>query len=121
MRWNSVKKTCQWHVFRNSPAGACAKGLSAEGAGVPSPAPRLLRRSAERRFFVGDDLTLRGILTAREALNRSARPLGQHLALSNLPHSSGSRSLFYYANLGLLEILPTRFKPASRTCRGCAN
>ena len=38
-------------------------------------------------------LTLRGILAAREALNRSARPLGQRLALSGLPHSPGFRSL----------------------------
>ena len=27
MRWNSVKKTCQWHVFRNSPDRACEGGV----------------------------------------------------------------------------------------------
>ena len=32
MRWNPVKKTCLWHVFRDLPAGACAKGESARRA-----------------------------------------------------------------------------------------
>ena len=40
MRWNSVKKTCQWHVFRNSPDRACEGGVGARvaNAGVPSRA-----------------------------------------------------------------------------------
>ena len=41
MRWNFVKKTCRWHVFRNSPDRACEGGVGvrAANAGVPSPAP----------------------------------------------------------------------------------
>ena len=55
----------------------------------------------ERAFFIRDVMTLRESLAAQEAFNRSTRPLGQRLALSGFLHSPGSRSLTYYANLGL--------------------
>ena len=32
MRWNSVKKTAQWAVFRNSPEGFSLRGLLARSA-----------------------------------------------------------------------------------------
>ena len=54
----------------------------------------------EQASSLGDVMTLRGNLAAREAFNRSARPEGQRLALSGPPHSPDSRSLTYYANLG---------------------
>ena len=40
------RKTVQWTVFRNSPEGACAKGLSVRyaNAGFPSPAPQNVRQ-----------------------------------------------------------------------------
>ena len=40
------RKTVQWTVFRNSPEGACAKGLSVRyaNAGFPSPAPKNVRQ-----------------------------------------------------------------------------
>lgn len=40
MRWNSVKKTAQWAVFRNSPEGFSLRGLSREArTGIPSRLP----------------------------------------------------------------------------------
>ena len=41
MRWNSVKKTCRWHVFRNSPDRACEGGVGVRAAntGTPLSAP----------------------------------------------------------------------------------
>ena len=41
MRWNSVKKTCQWHVFRNSPDRACEGrvGFAKGKPGTPLSAP----------------------------------------------------------------------------------
>ena len=52
------RKTVQWTVFRNSPEGACAKGLSVRyaNAGFPSPAPKKRTAMVSRhcRFsFVG--------------------------------------------------------------------
>ena len=52
------RKTVQWTVFRNSPEGACAKGLSGRyaNAGFPSPAPKKRTAMVSRhcRFsFVG--------------------------------------------------------------------
>ena len=32
MRWNSVKKTARWAVFRNSPEGFSLRGLVARSA-----------------------------------------------------------------------------------------
>ena len=55
----------------------------------------------EQASSLGDVMTLRGNLAAREAFNRSARPIGQRLALLGFLHSPGYRSLTYYANLGL--------------------
>ena len=46
-------------------------------------------------------MTLRVALTAHLAFNHAARPEGQRLALLGFLHSPGSRSLTYYANLGL--------------------
>ena len=60
----------------------------------------------ERAFFIRDVMTLRGSLAAQEAFNRSTRPIGQRLALLGFLHSPGSRSLTYYANLGLWIRLP---------------
>ena len=53
LRWNSVKKTCQWHVFRNSPAGACAKGLSVCKANAESRRPLHRSRSSNYLFLSG--------------------------------------------------------------------
>ena len=52
------RKTVQWTVFRNSPEGACAKGLSVRyaNAGFPSPAPKKRTAMVNRhcRFsFIG--------------------------------------------------------------------
>ena len=54
MRWNSVKKTAQWAVFRNSPEGFSLRGRGARSASMSPlcPLQSLLRRSDERRFFV---------------------------------------------------------------------
>ena len=54
MRWNSVKKTAQWAVFRNSPEGFSLRGRGARSASMSPlcPLQSLLRRSHERRFFV---------------------------------------------------------------------
>ena len=37
MRWNSVKKTCRWHVFRNSPDRACEGGVGVRAANAGAP------------------------------------------------------------------------------------
>ena len=44
------------------------------GSNPTSSATRLLRRSPERRFFILNAMTLRGILMAHLAFNRSGRP-----------------------------------------------
>ena len=70
---------------------------------IESPALRHLYLSLfyEQAFFIRNAMTLRESLAAQEAFNRSTRPLGQRLALLGFLHSPGSRSLTYYANLGL--------------------
>ena len=54
MRWNSVKKTCQWHVFRNSPDRACEGGVRVREAGarIPPPPPRNYEPSQSRGLFL---------------------------------------------------------------------
>ena len=54
MRWNSVKKTAQWAVFRNSPEGFSLRGRGARSASMSPlcPLQSLLRRSDERRFWL---------------------------------------------------------------------
>ena len=50
MRWNSVKKTAQWAVFRNSPKGFSLRGRArASEAGVLLLLPR---KSVASRCFV---------------------------------------------------------------------
>ena len=50
MRWNSVKKTAQWAVFRNSPEGFSLRGRARESeAGVLLLLPR---KSVASRCFV---------------------------------------------------------------------
>ena len=55
MRWNSVEKTAQWAVFRNSPEGFSLRGRGARSASMSPlcPLQSLLRRSDERRFLLG--------------------------------------------------------------------
>ena len=55
MRWNSVKKTAQWAVFRNSSEGFGPRDRGARSASMSPlcPLQSLLRRSDERRFLLG--------------------------------------------------------------------
>ena len=53
MRWNSVKKTCRWHVFRNSPDRACegGVGLRRRRSRNPSSSARDAAAPRQGRFF----------------------------------------------------------------------
>ena len=53
MRWNSVKETCQWHVFRNSPDRACEGGVIACAAHnrIPSSPPPVFKPVLRTGFF----------------------------------------------------------------------
>ncbi len=50
MRWNSVKKTAQWSVFRNSPEGFSLRGKGAHGATV-SPVVRSSNYASKEDFL----------------------------------------------------------------------
>ena len=56
VRWFAVKKTCQWHVFRQTPDRACEGGVRvrAAKARIPPPPPERPFRpgSAPGLFFV---------------------------------------------------------------------
>ena len=54
MRWNSVKKTCQWHVFRNSPDRACEGGVRIREAKtrIPPPPPVKLKPGMPGLFLL---------------------------------------------------------------------
>ena len=63
MRWNSVKKTAQWAVFRNSPEGFSLRGRGARSASMSPLCPLqfILRRSDERRFSFRPTLEPSGV------------------------------------------------------------
>ena len=50
MRWNSVKKTAQWAVFRNSPEGFSLRGRGARSAARNPGGPAIFQQRKAYRF-----------------------------------------------------------------------
>ena len=51
MRWNSVKKTAQWAVFRNSPEGFSLRGRGARSAARNPGGPAIVLNAVLRTAF----------------------------------------------------------------------
>ena len=105
MRWNSVKKTAQWAVFRNSPEGFSLRGRGARSAARNPGGPAIVLNAVLRTaFFIAaakPSCTPYCLSAFGLRAERYAAPLLQ----GNMGHLAASRCLACESGIWIILLL----------------